>query len=100
MRVKIQEIICRSIEKLNGTLEHTLPIEQGDVCPLFGEGTMLDSISLVTLIVSVEQDVEDTFNVPIILADEKAMSIRNSPFLSVGKLTDYTLGLVKEYKNG
>ena len=38
---------------------------------------------------TVERQVEDDFGVAVSLTDEKAMSQRNSPFRSVGALTDY-----------
>lgn len=100
MRQEILEIIIKSVESLNNTLDFKLPIEQVESCPLYGDNSPLDSISLVTLIVTVEQDIEDQFDVPIIIANEKAMSHRSSPFLTVGALTNYALELVEESKHG
>jgi acyl carrier protein len=99
MRNKILQVILDSVASINETLEDQLPISLGENCPLYGDSSTLDSIALVTLIVKVEQDIEDKFNVPIILASEKAMSRRNSPFLSIRTLTDYTVDLVKEEQN-
>lgn len=99
MRNEILQVILDSVASVNQTLEDQLPINLGENCPLYGDSSPLDSIALVTLIVKVEQDIEDKFNVPIILANEKAMSRRNSPFLSIGTLTNYTLELVKEEQN-
>lgn len=100
MRNNVLEIVLKTVDDLNSTLDYKLPISEGENCPLYNNGIALDSISLVTLIVNVEQSIEDQFNVPIILANEKAMSRRNSPFLTVGTLTDYTLELMQESKNG
>lgn len=99
MRHEILEIIKHSVNTINSTLEFKLPIEQGESCPLYNSSIALDSISLVTLIVDIEQAIEDQFNMPIILANEKAMSQRNSPFRTIGTLTDYILELVKECEN-
>ncbi len=56
---------------------------------LFGPGGALDSIGLVNLIVATEQAVERVFGVAITLADEKAMSQKQSPFRTVRALRDY-----------
>lgn len=58
---------------------------------LFGTNGLLDSMGLVTLIVEVEQALADRFGITITLADDRAMSQRNSPFRSVGALADYIL---------
>lgn len=99
MRSKIQKIIITAVEELNQYLEDKLPTEEADECQLYGQNSSMDSISLVTLIASVEQSIEDEFDISITLASEKAMSMCNSPFLSIGKLTDFTLKLVQENTN-
>ncbi len=63
---------------------------------LLGQGTGLDSLGLVTLIVDLEQQLDDDYDIDIVLASEKAMSQKNSPFRSVGTLTDYIWKLAQE----
>lgn len=63
---------------------------------LLGQGTGLDSLGLVTLIVDLEQQLDDDYDVDVVLASEKAMSQKNSPFRSVGTLTDYIWKLAQE----
>lgn len=57
---------------------------------LFGDAGVLDSMGLVTLIVAVEQAVEDRFDKAVTLADEKALSQARSPYRSVLSLAEYT----------
>ena len=96
MREKIIEIILEAVRESNELLKDKVPLEQGEKSPLFGPEGVLDSISLVALVVNVEQQIEDEFNASIILANEKAMSRRSSPFLSVGVLADYCQELILE----
>ncbi|MGB0409040.1 MAG: hypothetical protein ACPG3X_06380 [Opitutales bacterium] len=56
--------------------------------PLYGSGGPLDSMALVNLIADVEVAVSEKFGASIVLADEKAMSAKNSPFRSVASLTE------------
>lgn len=71
-----------------------LNFSQGEEIKLFGGESLLDSLGLVSLIVSIEEAIEDQFNTSIILADEKAMSRRTSPFSRVSYLVDYILELI------
>jgi acyl carrier protein len=63
---------------------------------LIGKKAVLDSLGLVNLIISVEQEINDTNGVPITIADERAMSMEKSPFKSVGTLVDYICFLIDE----
>ena len=46
-------------------------------------------MALVSLLVELEEYIEDEFAVAITLADEKAMSRKTSPFARVSYLIDY-----------
>ena len=54
------------------------------------------SFWLVSFIVVVEQNIDDEFSVSLTLADERAMSQKNSPFRTLGSLIDYIEILLKE----
>lgn len=58
---------------------------------LIGQSAVLDSMGLVTAILEIEQRLADEHDITIVLADERAMSQKNSPFRSVRSLTDYVL---------
>ena len=49
-----------------------------------------------TLIMEVEDQVRDEFGASITIADDRAMSQGNSPFLTIQTLTDYVTDLLKE----
>ncbi len=63
---------------------------------LVGKDAVLDSLGVVSLIVEVEQRVEGEHDVSVTLANDKAMSARNSPFRTVGVLTDHVVAMVAE----
>jgi len=62
--------------------------------PLFGRDGILDSMGLVTLVVAVEQAIEDAYGVSVSLADDRALSQRNSPYRTIGALADYAARLL------
>jgi hypothetical protein len=49
---------------------------------------------LVSLIVAIEREIEDTFGVAVTLADERALSMKASPFRSIQSLADYVGSLM------
>jgi acyl carrier protein len=62
--------------------------------PLMGGDAPIDSLGLVTVIVEVEQRLQDDHGVSVILADERAMSQYYSPFRTAGTLADYALASI------
>jgi acyl carrier protein len=56
----------------------------------------LDSLGTVTLIAELEERISEEYDVDLVLADERAMSQKTSPFRSVKSLIIYIDGLLKE----
>lgn len=100
MKTQIEKIIFDVIEEMNTNLENKIPLDEGNNTPLFGKTSVLDSLGLVSVIVSVEEKVEDEFGVHIVLADERAISQKHSPFRTIGSLGDYIAILIEESTNG
>ena len=88
-RSDIVNAIYAAIDEMNEQQPKGRQIEKTPETALFGEKGMLDSLGLVNLIVAVEQQLEDELGVTVTLADEKAISQRNSPFRTVDSLADY-----------
>ena len=64
--------------------------------PLIGPQSVLDSLKLVTLIVDLEQRLDEDYALSLILADERALSRKHSPFRTVASLSDYIHQLIEE----
>ncbi|MDB2490791.1 hypothetical protein N9W90_00265 [Flavobacteriaceae bacterium] len=84
---KKEKIINFLEEFLTEELDETIKLSLDS--KLFGGGGPLDSMALVSLIVELEEFLENEYDVNITLADEKAMSRRTSPFSRVNYLIDY-----------
>lgn len=57
--------------------------------PILGDGSDLDSMAVVHLIVEVEGRLNERYGLDWILADERALSRRRSPFRTVGDLAAF-----------
>ena len=99
MKKKIVQSIYNSVDSLNTQLPTEEHIAKSNDTMLFGSDSKIDSLDLINLIVAVEQNIEDEFDIPITLADERAMSQENSPFRTVGSLADYIELLLEEKLN-
>lgn len=93
---QIIEVIFDSIDDLNDQLSDDKQLTKSEDTILFGEKGQLDSLGLVNLIVAIEQNMEDTFDISITLADEKAMSQAKSPFRNVDTMAEYILKITEE----
>jgi len=93
---KVLNTIFKSVDELNeeGDLEDKLEKSLDTI--LLGTGSTLDSLGIVNFIVLVEQNIDDAFGLNITLADERALSQKNSPFSSIKSLSSYIELLVKE----
>ena len=76
-----------------------IPSDLGPETALFGEEGIFDSLGLVTLIVIVEEAVQERCDTGISLADERALSQSRSPFRTIRTLAAYAHGLLKETGN-
>jgi acyl carrier protein len=86
--------VLAAIAAFNASENASVPAAPDTV--LLGAGGAVDSLGLVRLVMMIERQVEDDFEVPVSLTDEKALSQRNSPFRSVGALADYATSLLNE----
>ena len=63
---------------------------------LFGRGSSIDSMSLVSVIVDLEGYFFDEKGLEISLTDDKAMTREISPFDNVNNLVDYLFEIINE----
>ncbi len=89
MKKKIEKIILEALEEINEDLESEALENPTVETKLFGDGGALDSLALVSVITEIEESVHEEFDKHITIADEKAMSMKHSPFGTVGSLRDY-----------
>jgi acyl carrier protein len=96
----VLEAIYGAVDWINAELPPDRQVVKNPETRLFGSQSMLDSLKLVSLIVATEREIEEAFGVALTLADERALSMKNSPFRSIQSLADHVEVLLKEAKNG
>ena len=96
MKEKIEQLIINTLSELNEELENEKLNNPTKKTKLYGTNGALDSLALVSIITDLEDVIADEFDINIILADEKAMSQKTSPFRDVETLTNYIYSLINE----
>lgn len=93
-RKLVSELVLKTLKDYLEENELETYLSEDEDAKLFGGDGILDSLGLVSFIVSVEEAIEDEFNMSIVLADEKAMSRRTSPFGRISYLIDYIFEVI------
>lgn len=88
------ELITNAFRQFLGPGNEAVAVDENT--RLVGGKTLLDSAALVSLIVEVEQQVEDRYDVTITIADDRAISQETSPFRTVKSLAEYVVKLYEE----
>ncbi len=89
MQDKILEVVESSIKELNEDLGYESLNSPSPATELYGGDNGLDSLSLVMLVSAIEAAIFDAFGRNVVLASEKAMSMRQSPYRTVGTLVAF-----------
>ena len=90
------EVVLRAIRNLNDELEDDKKVPVSAETRLFGADAVIDSLSLVSIIVDVEAALSDALGYSISLTDDRAVGQVVSPFTDARALTAYIMGLVAE----
>tara|TARA_Y100000591_G_C21777109_1_gene668946 strand:+ start:362 stop:634 length:273 start_codon:yes stop_codon:yes gene_type:complete len=85
----MNEIKKLIIQSLKENFPENYEEKLGDDTPIFGGKSSIDSLGLVTFLITLEQKIEDNLGKKITIADEKAISMKNSPFRDVNTLKNF-----------
>ena len=97
-RSEVLEMVLSAIKDVLKEEKKRMPKELGTSTHIFGKKAILDSLGLVSLIVDIEQRLEQEYDIILTLVDDRAMSQKNSPFRTVQSLTDYICLLIEGKK--
>jgi len=82
----LEQISFKCIEELNNQLPPESRLQKSLDAILVGEGGTLDSLGLITFIVSLEEALEEETGVHMALLEEELLVDSNGPFRTVGSL--------------
>jgi acyl carrier protein len=97
---KVLAAIYRTVNWINAELPPDRQLSKTPDTRLLGPQSVLDSLHLVSLLINIERELEDTFGVALTLANERALSMKESPFRTLESLASYIEVLLNEAQNG
>lgn len=91
-REAVLHALFEAVDAVNAQLPRGRRLQRSERAALVGEGSPLDSLGLVTMIVAAEEKMEQAFGVSLTLVDEAARPVEESPFLTLSTLADHLHG--------
>jgi len=88
---QVVDLIVESIQLVKDETGLTVPPRLHADTALFGTEGFLDSMALVTLVIALEQGIEEKFGVSVKLADAHALSQEHSPYSTIYALAEYAV---------
>lgn len=92
----VQALVVASLGELRQDLGLPPLENMGAQTPILGGESDLDSMAVVHLIVELEARLEADYGKNWILADERALSRKRSPFRSVGELSAFIVEMTPQ----
>lgn len=87
-RQQIEVVVLSAIRMINLAREPDHQVVESPTAILYGAGSPLDSLGLVSLLIEVEEGLRDE-SVVVSLSDERAVSQKRSPFRDVPSLVQF-----------
>ena len=92
---QILDVVLQAMRTTNAARPSTSQLTVASDAALFGPGSPLDSLGLLTLLLDIEEDLQRA-GCHVQLSDDRAMSQRRSPFRSVSSLVDYIARITRD----
>lgn len=89
---KLKTIIELAIRQQDLLLDEPIDLSTGENSPLYGIGATIDSLTLVSIIVDIEQQIHSQFGIAVHLADTAGLPPSATPFATLGTLSAYVIG--------
>jgi len=92
----VTTILIQCINSLNSELPENKKLSPTHETLLLAEGSNIDSLQLISVIVDFEEALAIHFKVQVSLTTDDAMSLTESPFYNVNSLANYAFSLISK----
>lgn len=93
---KIKVAVFRAIDEINQQLLEAQRLDKSTESLLTGNRSALDSLTLINLIIIIEREIQDEFNVNITLLSENLNLQQSDPFKTIETLINYIFQLIDD----
>jgi acyl carrier protein len=92
----VRDLVLDVAKAVNPALGDRIDIDRGLEAPLLGPDTALDSLALITFVAAIEEAIAERFGMNVVVLDERAAKLTDSPYRTVGALVGYVEQLLLE----
>lgn len=85
----ILEIVYAALDDADAHSLDGSPVKKSPDAPLLGSDHGVDSLTIVNLVVAIEDQVQIKLGKTVVLVDEDSMALQEHPFRTVGTLAAY-----------
>lgn len=96
MSREVLDEIYQTIDEVNRQLPGGARLEKSEGTRLVGDGGVLDSLGLVTLLVGIEEAMQSRLGIQINLLEEDALADSSGPYQTVGGLLDWIMAKIEQ----
>jgi acyl carrier protein len=89
LREDVLTAVYAAIDEVNSQSNGGSPVDKTPETYLFAGDRGVDSLTLVNLVVAVEEQIHTSFGKSVVLVDEDSMDLQENPFRTVGSLATY-----------
>jgi len=83
--------ISAAVDEINLSQPEGAKVSKDPDAVLFGEGSAVDSVGLVQVVMAAEAHLAEQTGIDVVLASEAAMSRKRSPYRSLRLLAEYAV---------
>ena len=88
-RETIKDVIFSAAKSFNTTQDPNSQIVLDEATVLIGQGAAIDSMGLVSLLIEIEQQLQEKLQLSVNFTSEKAMAARVSPFRRIRTVIEF-----------
>ena len=92
----VSDLVMEVAKAVNPALGDRIDIDRGLDAPLLGPEAALDSLALITFVAAIEEAIAERFGMNVVVLDERAAKLTDSPYRTVRALAGYVEQLLAE----
>ena len=95
MNMLAKQIVSNAVEEINVELDEGGKIGLESDFELLSSSSIIDSLTLIRLLISVERIIEEKTGKSVVVVDESAFETEESPFSTIGSLIGHVNKLIQ-----
>jgi len=93
----ILEIVYAALDDADAQSLDGAPVKKSPDAPLLGSDQGVDSLTIVNLVVAIEEQIQSRLGKTIVLVDEDSLALQEHPFRTVGTLASYVEKVINKH---